>query len=138
MFAGIRFHSLNKKLFLNSFGSFGDRKDFCMEANYLFNEDVLLDYTYTLNGILNEEVHSVSLNKIFNKDFQGNIGFKYKVNTEQIFLSLNGKKYFGKNYCVNLKTDLGWDQIVFNTKYKQRISNNFFTIVISNLNLVEL
>lgn len=106
LFTGFRFYAFKKKLFINTFVSFGDSKDLVLEANYLFKHNLLLDYTYKRNLKHNENVHHIFLNKIFNEEFQGSVGFKYKQNNYDIFLSLNGKKFFGKNYCMNVKTDV--------------------------------
>jgi hypothetical protein len=129
IFTGLRFYALNKKLFVNTYGCYGDRKEMSIEANYLFRNNMLLDYTYNNNFLLNQKVHHIFLNKVFGQDFQGSIGFKYKSELEEKFISLNCKKYFGKNHCIDFSSDLGLDQLIFNTKYKQRISDNFFTIV---------
>lgn len=106
LFTGLRFYALKKRLFINTVGSLGDNKDFVFEANYLFRHNLLLDYTYKRNLKINENVHHVFINKIFSEQFQGSVGFKYKQNNEEIFLSLNGKKYFGKNYYLNMKSDV--------------------------------
>ena len=105
-FTGLRFFALNRRLFINTYGSLGDNKEFLFEANYLLKPNVLLDYTYKRNLKLNNKVHYILLNKKFSDQFQGSMGFKYKDNNEEIFLCLNAKKYFWKNYYLNMKTDV--------------------------------
>lgn len=120
MFTGLRFYAFNRKMFVNTYGSLGDNKLFLFEANYLYRHNILIDYTYKRNIYLNENVHHIFLNKIFRNDFQGSIGFKFKPESDENFLSLSSKKYFGKNYCLSLKTD------VFITLIKDRIRSIHF------------
>ena len=137
MFTGLRFYAFDKKLFFNTYGSFGDKNDFFFETNYLIKHNFLLDYVYRRNHTLNESVHHIFLNYIFSKDFQGNIGLLYKEKYDSMYLSLSCKKYFGRNNSLNAKVNvnnifikIGLDQINIKSKYKQRITDNFFTIVI--------
>ena len=105
-FTGLRFYAFQKKLFINTHGSFGDNRDILLETNYLFKHNLLLDYVFRRNQILKETQHHIFLNKIFSKELQGSFGFKYKEKTENTYLSLNCKKYFGRNVCLNAKADV--------------------------------
>ena len=64
MFTGLRFYAFDKKLFFNTYGSFGDKNDFFFETNYLIKHNFLLDYVYRRNHTLNESVHHIFLNYI--------------------------------------------------------------------------
>jgi len=136
LFSSLRFYSFNNKLFHNFSYSYGEKKEFNFETNYLLPKgNILLDYIYKNNLSLGTESHSFYLYKILSPDLKGNVGFTYDTVNKNHLIHLAGKKYFGQNTSFEVDLSFFIKYGCIKSKLKQKISSNIFLITKNKLEL---
>ena len=56
--------------------------------------------------IIKENNHHLFLNKIFSDSLQGNFGVKFNQSSENCYLNFAFLKYFSRNFCLNVNTNV--------------------------------
>lgn len=127
VFSSLRFYAFKNTLFNSITMSFGERKSFMYETNYLFSNNTLVDYIYKRKNILDKSKHKVTLHKLWNNSTKFQAGMTLVDNFEDFSLNFAGKKYISAKYqSIEGVCKLGLTEIKLSGKLKENVIKNFY------------
>lgn len=130
IFTNFRFYTFSNKMFNNLSFSFGEKKYFSYETNFLINNQTLVDYIFKTNRINNTHKHTVSLYRVNQNNSKWITGLSLKnSNTDEKKLNLifNCRTYLN-NKSLQCRSKLGFEYLKLKMKLKESIGENFYTI----------
>ena len=104
----------------------GEYRSLKYESNYLFSNNTLFDYIYSIDNFKNNHKHKITLHKTLNQNLKYNLGIKFLNKFQSPGCFIKTKFLFSMNNSLETSIKFNKNELKLFAKLKERVNNLYF------------